>query len=302
MIKKFLIKTINLVPKSWVWKVAKTYIAGKDIKSVIETIKELKKKDIVTTVDVLGEYITDLSQAEETKNEYLKLVSTMYKEQGANYISVKPSAFGLLLDQEQCYKNIKEVVEKIKEVDGFVRLDMEDSASVDMELKLYYRLLDEYPKHIGIVIQAYLYRSFDDIKKFVEDYPEPYKINIRLCKGIYKEPKHIAYRRREINPNFIKLLDFMLEKKIYSGVATHDEKLVNASYDLIKKHNTPIDKFEFQMLYGVLPKLRDSIIKKGYKLRLYIPYGKDWFGYSVRRMVENPNVAMKVTKAIFTKG
>lgn len=290
-----------LMPEKLVWKFAKTYIAGVDIPSVIKISKELNSKGIDITIDVLGEYITDLSEAEKTKNEYLKLLDELTKNTKNKNISIKPSALGLLLDEQKCYEYCREILIKVKDLNGFVRIDMEDSTSTDKEINLFYKLLDEFENHVGLVVQAYLFRTIGDIENFIKRYKGDYRINLRLCKGIYVEPEEITHKRKNINPNYVKLLEYMFENKIYVGIATHDKDLVYKAFDLIEKHNIPKDKFEFQMLYGVTPKLREQILKRGYNMRVYLPFGKEWYGYSIRRFKENPDVAINVIKSIFTK-
>ena len=172
-----------------------------------------------------------------------------------------------------------------------------------MEIELYRRLKAEFPKSVGLVIQAYMRRSLDDIKSLMDVHTESSPLNFRLCKGIYIETSTIAYKGyQEVRDNYLLLLDYMLKNQIYAGIATHDKYLIEESYKLISKYKTGIDQVEFQMLYGVTPDLRSSIIRKGNRMRIYVPFGKDWFGYSTRRLKENPQIASHIIKALFVRG
>ena len=180
---------------------------------------------------------------------------------------------------------------------------MEDAYCVDRELELYKRLHAEFPKNVGLVIQAYLKRTASDVEMLSKMQSPETPVNIRLCKGIYQESEEISFKDHDlINQKFLENLDVFLKNGVYVGIATHDKFLVNGAYELIKKYNLTPDKYEFQMLYGVTPELRTSIIKKGNKMRIYVPYGTDWFGYCVRRLKENPKMAGQIMKAVFIRG
>jgi len=211
--------------------------------------------------------------------------------------------FGLLLDKELCYKHIRDIVAKAASLNRFVRIDMEDTQCTDMEIGLYKRLLDEFPGHVGLVFQAYLKRTLEDLKDLAAFDRGRGLINIRICKGIYNEPAALAYKNREeINRNFLIDLEYMFRNNIYAAIATHDRKLIDGSYQLLKACMVPTARFEFQMLYGVTPELRKSIVDKGYSMRVYVPYGKDWFNYSTRRLKENPSMIPHMIKALFIRG
>jgi proline dehydrogenase len=211
--------------------------------------------------------------------------------------------FGLLIDKEICYKKIREIVIKAAEYNNFVRVDMEDSQCVDMEIELFRKLQNEFPDNVGFVFQAYMKRTLDDLKSLMDIHSEESPLNYRLCKGIYVESPEIAYKKYEIiNNHFLEEIEFMFRNNICTGIATHDKPLVEGAYKLIEKYNVPKEKYEFQMLYGVTPALRKSIVDKGHKMRVYVPFGKEWFGYSTRRLKENPKMASLIIKAIFIKG
>jgi proline dehydrogenase len=211
--------------------------------------------------------------------------------------------FGLLIDKEVCYKNIREIVQRAASYKNFVRIDMEDSQCVDLEIELYRKLKAEFPQHVGLVVQAYLKRTLKDLENLMDIHSREIPLNYRLCKGIYVEPAEIAYKKyQEINDHFLIDLEFMFKNGIYPGIATHDKPLVDGAFKLIEKYNVPINSYEFQMLYGVTPELRKSIVDKGHNMRVYVPFGEQWFAYSTRRLKENPRMAMLIIKALFVRG
>ncbi len=303
MVNKLIAQTLPYFPKKFVWIFSKKYIAGETIEEAVIASRELNKKGMKITVDLLGEFITNLVQARENKDEYLKIIDNFQAEKIDGNYSLKPTSFGLLLDKEVCYNYIREIVAKAAEYNNFIRVDMEDSKCVDLELELFRKLKKEFPKNVGLVFQAYLKRTLNDLENLMDIHSDETPINYRLCKGIYVEPKEIAYKSYEsINEHYIEDLEYLLKNKVYVGIATHDRKLVDVAYNLIEKYNVSPDLFEFQMLYGVTPELRKEIVDKGYRMRVYVPFGKDWFGYSTRRLKENPKMANHIIKSLFIKG
>jgi proline dehydrogenase len=207
-----------------------------------------------------------------------------------------------LIDTETCYRNIRQIVEKAAGYNNFIRIDMEDSPCTTREIELFRRLKKEFPKHVGLVLQAYMRRTLDDIKSMEGLHSAENPLNFRLCKGIYVEPEAIAFKKyQEVNDHYLVDLDYILSKGMYPGIATHDKPLVTGAYQLISKYNLPKTAYEFQMLYGVTPELRKSIVDKGHTMRVYVPFGKDWFGYSTRRLKENPKMASHILKALFIR-
>ena len=302
MFNKIIAASLPYMPKKLIWMFSKRYIAGETIEDAVKASQNLNAQGMKVTVDLLGEFIKDLSQATENKDAYMDIIEAFEKNKIDGNYSVKPSFFGLLIDPEVCYENIRTVVAKAAEYNNFVRIDMEESACVDLEINLFRRLKKEFPNHVGLVVQAYLKRTFLDIENMM-DIKDESSLNYRLCKGIYVEPAEIAYKEYDkINENYIRNLDFMLKNGIYPGIATHDKNLIQPVYDLLEKYRVSKDKYEFQMLYGVTPELRQSILDKGHTMRVYVPFGKDWFGYSTRRLKENPKMAMLIIKALFNRG
>ena len=303
MINKAIASVVPYFPKKFVWVFSKKYIAGETIEEAITASKSLNEHGVMVTIDLLGEFITNLSQATENRDQYLHIIDAFENANIKGNYSLKPTSFGLLLDPEKCYQNIRTIVELAARHNSFVRIDMEDSECVDLELTLYKRLKHEFPKTVGLVLQAYLHRTSKDIDDLMHLHTPDSPLNFRLCKGIYVEPEKIAIKDpKKINENYLKLLEKLLFKGVYVGIATHDKALVKGALELIKKYNVPKDMYEFQMLYGVTPELRNSIVGDGHEMRVYVPYGKDWFGYSTRRLKENPKMAQHIIKSIFVKG
>lgn len=300
---KIIARTLPYFPKKFVWIFSKKYIAGETIDEAIIASQQLNNNGMRVTVDLLGEFITNMEQAKSNKDEYLNIIERFEKDNINGNYSLKPTSFGLLIDKDTCYQYIREIVAKAASYNNFVRVDMEDSKCVDLEIELFRKLKAEFPKNVGLVFQAYLKRTMSDLESLMDIHTEETPINYRLCKGIYVEPKEIAYKEYgEINDHYLKDLEYLLKNKVYVGIATHDRKLVEGAIKMIKKNDIPDNQFEFQMLYGVTPELRKEILSQGYKMRVYVPYGKDWFGYSTRRLKENPKMANHIIKSIFVKG
>lgn len=303
MINKLIAGMLPYMPKKLVWIFSKKYIAGETIEDAIRVSKDLNDHGIKVTIDLLGEFIKDLKEADANRVEYLKIIDRIEAEKIDGNYSLKPTSFGLLIDKEVCYNNIREIVAKAASYGNFIRIDMEDSPCTDLEIELFRKLKKEFPKHVGLVVQAYMRRTLDDLKNLMDIHTPEIPLNYRLCKGIYVEPEAIAYKKyQEVNDHYLEDLDFLLKNGVYVGIATHDKPLVEGAYKLIEKYKSSKTKYEFQMLYGVTPDLRQSIVKKGHTMRVYVPFGKEWFGYSTRRLKENPKMAMHIIKALLIKG
>ncbi|MBN2262935.1 MAG: proline dehydrogenase family protein [Prolixibacteraceae bacterium] len=304
MFNKVIAGTLPYVPKKFVWVFSKRYVAGENIESALTASKVLNQSNISVTVDLLGEFIKTIEEAELNKNQYIEIVKRFTNEGINGSFSVKPTSFGLLIDKEKCYEYIREVVAEASKSNSFVRIDMEDATCTDLEIELYGKLKSEFSLNTGLVLQAYLKRTFSDIENMIEKWHSPQTpINFRLCKGIYIEPANIAFKDyHEVRHHFLTDLDLMLKNGIYVGIATHDSFLVREAIALIEKHKVPKNKYEFQMLYGVTPGLRDSIVSQGHNMRIYVPFGKDWFGYCSRRLKENPKMVTDIMKALFIRG
>ncbi|MFP4488272.1 MAG: proline dehydrogenase family protein [Bacteroidales bacterium] len=303
MFNRLIANILPYFPKKFVWLFSKSYVSGESVHDAIRVSKGFNEQNMLVTLDVLGEFIETLEEAEANKQQYLDLIELAEKNKIEGNYSVKPTSFGLLIDKEACYGHLRDVVKKAAYYNNFVRIDMEDSSCIDLEIELFRRLKKEFPANVGLVFQAYMKRTLDDIKGLMDLNTEEIPVNYRLCKGIYVEPAEIAFKKYEVvNENFLKDLEYMFANKVYAAIATHDKPLIEGSYELIEKYKVPKDMYEFQMLYGVTPRLRQSIVDKGHRMRIYVPFGKEWFGYSTRRLKENPKMASHIIKALFYKG
>ena len=303
MLNKVLANALPYMPKRLIWIFSKRYIAGETIEDGLKACRELNRLGIEVTVDLLGEFISTIEQAEENKNKYVEIIERFTSEGIVGNFSLKPTMFGLLIDEDICYQNIEEVIKKAAEKGTFVRIDMEDSQCVDVELEMYRKLQQKYAASTGLVIQAYLRRTKNDLIELNNIPVDGSPLNFRLCKGIYVEPKQIAFKEyQEVRDHYLDDLRYMIDNNMYVGIATHDKFLVDQAMNLIKEKKLDKTKYEFQMVYGVTPELRASIVKQGHKMRVYVPFGKDWFGYSTRRLKENPKMASLIVKALFFRG
>ena len=301
MINQLITKLLPLMPKKLVWLFSRKYIAGETIDDAIRVCRTLNRQNIRITIDLLGEFISRLEEATENKNAYLEIIERLEKEKIDGNYSLKPTSFGLLIDQEACYRNIREIVSKAAAHGNFVRIDMEDSQCTDPELALFRKLHSEFPHHVGLVLQAYMKRTLADIQRLQPLNTSDTPLNFRLCKGIYVEHESIAYKKyQEINDHYLEDLEYIFLQGMYPGIATHDKPLVEGAFRLIEKYKIPKERYEFQMLYGVTPELRKYIADKGHTMRVYVPFGKEWFGYSTRRLKENPKMVTHIIKALFT--
>jgi len=289
-----IVSTVQAMPKPIVGFFSKKYIAGDYLDEAIDVVKEFNSKNILATMDVLGESVTNKSEVEEAKKQFLDVLDGINDNKLNANISVKPSQMGILLDRQYGVNTIKDLVARAAGYNNFVRIDMEDATTTDLTFELLAELKKEY-SNVGVVVQACLKRTYDDVVLLNKA-----GTNYRLCKGIYNESPAIAYKgKQQIRDNYMKILELMLKNGNYVGIATHDEYLINKAKELIEKLNIPRDKFEFQMLLGVRADLRNKINKEGYKIRIYVPYGIDWYPYSIRRLKENPQMAGHIFKALF---
>lgn len=292
-----IVRVVQLMPKPVVGFFSKKYIAGETLQDAVEFVKKLNSKGIYATMDVLGESVANKSESIKCKNEALEVLEAIEKNKLMANLSIKPTQMGLAIDEQFAYEQILELVKKAAEYKNFVRIDMEDSPFTDKTINLYKRIYADY-KNVGVVIQSYMKRSLDDVISL-----NKIGTNYRLCKGIYVEPAAIAYKgKQEVRDNYLKILDQLFKDGNYVGIATHDKPLIDAAYTKIKEKNIPNERFEFQMLLGVREDLRDKINNDGYKIRIYVPFGKDWYAYSVRRLKENPSVAGTIAKSFLTFG
>ena len=297
MINKLIASMLPYFPKSFVKIFANRYIAGEKLEDAVRVVKELNAKNIMATIDVLGE---DISTKEEATNAFKesKIVLDEIKKWNLNAnISIKLSQFGLKIDKDFCFNLVKDLVVYAKEHNNFVRVDMEDSTLTDVTLEVYKRLRSEFG-NTGVAIQAYLKRTYNDVEKIIE-----YGPHFRLCKGIYVEDASIAIKDHDgINENYLKILKLMLSKKAYVGIATHDDYLLDSSKKILADMKLDKQEYEFQMLLGVKPEARDKLVKEGHRVRVYVPFGEQWLKYSLRRLNENPKMTWYIIKSLFKQG
>lgn len=279
------------------WFVAKRFVAGKTVKQALPKVKELNKKNILVTMDILGENVTNKEEPEKFIDGYIEVIDIMAREKVKGGISVKPTMMGLNISKEMCKKNIRRILEAAKKHDLFVRVDMEDSPTVDNTLDVVYELHEEYP-NMGTVIQAYLYRSEEDVRTLIEK-----GISIRLCKGAYKEPAEVAIQKMDdIRENFIKLSKLLLkDTNVRHAIATHDDKLIDWTKEWTEQEGIGKDAFEFQMLYGIRNDSQEKLAGEGYTFRTYVPFGTHWFPYFSRRLRERKENIWFIAKNMFKK-
>jgi proline dehydrogenase len=286
-------ESVSVIPRPIVRRISRRYIAGDTLDEAVSTVRDLNRQGCVATIDVLGESTESKADAAATLRDYKKVIDALDEHGLESGISVKLTGLGLDLDEELCRANLEEIVSYAARVGRFVRVDMEDSpytsATLDMVMDLH-----ERHENVGAVIQAYMRRSLEDICRLIEA-----GVSVRLCKGIYDEPRRVAYKDFDtVRQNYIFLLDELLKGGSYVGIATHDEFLVWHALRLIHQLDVPEDRYEFQMLLGVDEELRRILVAAGHKLRVYVPFGEDWYEYSSRRLKENPKIAGYVSRDV----
>lgn len=275
-------KLMNEAAKKWGLKLgASKVVAGTDIPSVVKSIQVLNAKGISVTVDHLGEFVFDRHEATEAKNDCLQMIRTIEEANLDCHLSVKLTQIGLDVDYDFCLENITEIVDLAAQKNIFVNIDMEDYAHYEQTLEILNTLLKTY-NNVGTVIQAYLFRAEEDLKGLEN-------VRIRLVKGAYKEDPSVAYQtKQDIDENFIKLIKMRLTNDAFTSIATHDHHIINEVKTFVRENNIPKDRFEFQMLYGFRTELQESLVAEGYNFCTYVPFGKDWYGYFMRRLAERP--------------
>jgi len=294
---KFITSTLPILPKWFAKPFAKPYVAGENESEAASHIRQLNDNGFATTVDILGEHVQNKEEAREITSQYCNLYERIASDGLDCNISIKPTHIGLEISLAEAMANTTTILKKAKEFGNFLRIDMENSPYTDQTFELFHHCNSIYP-NVGVVVQAYLHRSQADIESLAQP-----GFNARICKGIYKESESIAFHNREsIKDNFVNLAKIMVSKGAYSGLATHDQDLIDQLLHWIEADNVSKDLIEFQVLYGVPMDGRlESLLEAGYKVRVYVPYGPDWFDYSVRRLKENPSIAKYALQNFFTK-
>jgi len=274
---------------------ARRFVAGETCHQALERAKSLTKQGFRVTLDCLGEHVKDLGATRQIVEEYNHLLEEIKKEGMDATVSVKATHLGLDISEETALKNIGTVLTNAKKLKNFVRIDMEGSPYTEATLRIFYRLHKEFSEHVGLVIQAYLYRSEEDIEDLIMK-----KARARLCKGAYKEPSSIAFRTKEdVNANFDRLCELLIKHADYPAIATHDELRIRNAIAYARLHGRSPQDFEFQMLLGIRPGLARDLINSGYRVRLYLPYGREWFSYFYRRVRERKENLYFVLRNLF---
>jgi proline dehydrogenase len=286
LLDRAIVRLLPAVPKPVVRRISERYIAGTDLEDACRVVKRLNEAGKMATIDVLGEEITKREEALEIAREYDRVFEAIAHEGLDSNVSVKLTGLGLKLGYEFCRNNLTALV-RAEAGSNFVRIDMEDSSCTDDTLEIFRALRAEGLDNVGIVLQAALRRTLDDVATLAAP-----GVNVRLCKGIYVEPPELAFQEfQEVRDNFVHALDELLEAGAYVGIATHDEWLVSEALGLLERHGRGRDEYEFQMLLGVREPLGDRLVRDGHRLRIYVPYGRHWYSYSLRRLQENPKIA-----------
>lgn len=292
-----LARVLPLLPRRLVWAVGSRYIAGRTLDDALVYARRFAAQGIRSTLDVLGEFVTAWSHAERYAEQSLEVLRAIAQYRLPAYLSVKLTALGLDLDAEAAYGLLRKLVESAREWGLFVRIDMENSPYTDVTLAFYRRLRSEGYDNVGIVIQAYLRRSYADVESLL-----PLRPAIRLCKGAYIESAAVAYQdREEVRRNYKRLLELLLQSGVPTAIATHDEELLRFAEAALRRYEVPTEQYEFQMLLGVRPQRREQLHRQGHPVRVYIPFGENWYGYSLRRLRENPNIVAHIVRALFRR-
>jgi proline dehydrogenase len=287
LLDRALVRLLPAVPKPVVRRISERYIAGETLDDAVRVVRRVNAEGKLATIDVLGEEIANADEARAIATAYRDSLDAFERERLDSNISIKPTALGLKLGYELCKANLEQVVEHAAGYGNFVRIDMEDSSTTDDTLRLYRELLASGYEQVGIVLQARLKRTVEDVRSLAELKP-----NVRLCKGIYLERPEIAYRDYDaVRTNFLQALEELWGADCYVGVATHDEYLLEQAQQGARTRGLGREDFEFQMLLGVRPALGDALVREGHRLRIYTPFGRHWYAYSLRRLQENPRIA-----------
>ncbi len=297
IVDRAIARFLPAVPKPVVRRISERYIAGEELDDALRVVLRLNAEGKMATIDVLGEEIASQDEARSIAAAYRDAFEAIERGGLDSNVSVKPTALGLELGYELFRENLVEVVEDAARRGNFVRIDMEDASTTDDTLRLYRELREAGHDNVGIVLQARLKRTLDDVAALADLRP-----SVRLCKGIYLEPAEIAFRDFEaIRGNFVQVLDALWDAGCYVGVATHDEWLVEQAKRGVTERGLGREDYEFQMLLGVRPALGDTLVGEGHRLRIYTPFGRYWYAYSMRRLQENPKIAGYIAADTFNR-
>jgi proline dehydrogenase len=266
-------------------KLTTRFVAGDNISETVPFIRQINSENCTASFDHLNESVGSAAEADQEVQEYLNILAKIDEERIRSNVSIKLTQFGLGLDPELAYQNARRVVEEAHRRGNFVRVDMEDSKVTQVTIDIFKRLRAEFDLNtVGIVLQSYLYRTFEDAQELVK-----LPARIRICKGAYNEPPEVAFPdKKDVDANYIKVMQLLLSSGVYHGIATHDPKMIDATINFAKREGIGKEKFEFQMLYGVRRDLQRQLARDGFNVRIYVPYGKHWYPYFMRRLAERP--------------
>jgi proline dehydrogenase len=287
LLDRAIVRVLPAVPRPVVKRLSQRYIAGPDLEDACHVVGELNEDAKMATIDVLGEEITSRDEATALLDEYEEVFETIEREGLDSNVSVKLTGLGLKLDRDFCRDNLAVLVRDAAKRANFVRIDMEDSSTTDDTLAIYRELRAQGLENVGIVLQAYMKRTLTDIAELADLRP-----NVRVCKGIYVEPPEVAYQEFDtVRINFVEAVEALFDLGAYVGIATHDDWVQAEVLTLLEERGMAPEQYEFQMLLGVRPELGDELVREGHRLRIYVPFGRQWYEYSLRRLQENPKIA-----------
>jgi proline dehydrogenase len=292
LVDRALVRMLPAVPRPVVRRLSERYIAGPELEDACRVVKGLNERGRMATIDVLGEEIHTRAEAGSLVDEYMNVFETIRKQGLDSNVSVKPTGAGLNLDRRFCREKLASIVRCAEERNNFVRIDMEDASTTSETLAVYRELREQGLERVGVVLQARLHRTLDDVRDLADLRP-----SVRVCKGIYLEPEDIAYQDfQEIRENFVRVVEELLDAGAYVAIATHDDWLLERGVELVRRHGLGREEYEFQMLLGVRERLGDELVRDGHRLRIYVPYGRRWYEYSMRRLQENPKIATYIAR------
>ena len=276
-------------------RLARRFVAGETIEEALDAVVELNARKITASLDLLGESVFNEGEARAAGREYLMILDRIHERKLEANVSVKLTAMGLDIDEDLCVEIMHAIVGRAREYGSFVRIDMEGSAYTEKTLRIFYeRLYPVFGNHVGIVLQSYLYRTDDDVKRAVNE-----QVRVRLCKGAYQEPPTVAYPKKDaVDAAYVRGMHALMSGGNYPGLATHDEALITEARRFATAERIPVERYEFQMLYGVRRDLQDDLVRDGYRLRVYVPFGTQWYPYLMRRLAERPANLMFMTGSV----
>lgn len=275
---------------------ANRFVAGETVDTALAAVARLNARGITASLDLLGESVHNEAEAHAAGHAYVSMLDRIHEQKADANVSVKLTAMGLDVSEDLCVSIMQKILQRAREYQTFVRIDMESSEYTQRTLDLFeQRLYPAYREHVGIVLQSYLFRTFADVQR-----ANLVKARVRLCKGAYKEPEAVAYPdKKDVDSNYVRSMHELMLKGNYPGIATHDEAIIREAKRFAKENQIPPNRFEFQMLFGVRRDLQDKLVREGYRMRVYVPFGTQWYPYLMRRLAERPANVAFLTGSVF---